>query len=125
MVHYENLRFNISKLKDLLDIVQLNHHKGKDIMVWISELVLESGIFWKPCLSILPSLGLVCVTVSMCVSVCVCVCLHAHAFFSEYVPYLTSISIWLIPRFFSGANHNLTKFHCNNFSFLNINIYGY
>lgn len=47
MVHYENLRFSMSELEDLLEIVQLNPHKGKEMVVWISELVLEWGVFWK------------------------------------------------------------------------------
>ena len=62
--------------------------------------------------SIPPSLGFF-----ICVCVCVCVCMY----FSKYIPCLRFISIWLIPRFFSRANHNLTKFHRDKFPFMDIN----
>ena len=75
MVHYENHRFRMSELEDLLETVQLNPHKGKEMSLQISELVLESVVFWIP-LKYTSKFGIFCV----CLFVCVCVCISVNIF---------------------------------------------
>ena len=58
----------MSELEDLLETVQLNPHKGKEVSLQISEWVLESVVFWIP-LKYTPKFG-----IFLCLFVCVCVC---------------------------------------------------
>ena len=79
----------MSKLEDLLDIAQLNPYKGKEMLLQINELGLESGVFWIP------------VQYSskfMCVCVCMCVCIHTyitHGHIFMYVNYNTYSTYFL------------------------------
>ena len=72
MVHYENPRFCMSELEDLLETVQLNPHKGKDMSLQISELVLESIVFCIR-LKYTSKFGIFCVYSYVCVCVCISV----------------------------------------------------
>ena len=84
MVHYENHRFCMSELEDLLETVQLNPHKGKDMSLQISELVLESIVFCIP-LKYTSKFGIfLCLFVCVCVCVCVCISVNIFPVWGSY-----------------------------------------